>query len=171
MMNTHPADFTAEQIAQDPVLGFFSYAHLPEPLQTISSAFHTLAFFIVEALPRNAERTVALRKLLEAKDAGVRANIGVLPAANDTPYTRLVAELEQLGGRLEKLNAFIISPIFPTIDFDQRKLLQHQALIMANYFEILEKRKILLERQPAPPTDEPKIIGDDQSERPLDFKG
>lgn len=30
------------------------------------------------ALPRNAERTVALRKLLEAKDAGVRAALSGL---------------------------------------------------------------------------------------------
>lgn len=30
---------------------------------------------IVTSLPRNAERTVALRKLLEAKDAAVRANV------------------------------------------------------------------------------------------------
>ena len=32
-----------------------------------------LAGRIVETLPRNPERTVALRKLLEAKDAAVRA--------------------------------------------------------------------------------------------------
>jgi hypothetical protein len=31
---------------------------------------------IVTLLPRNAERTVALRKLLEAKDAAVRASLG-----------------------------------------------------------------------------------------------
>ena len=34
-----------------------------------------LARQLVEALPRNAERSVALRKLLEAKDAAVRANV------------------------------------------------------------------------------------------------
>jgi hypothetical protein len=37
--------------------------------------FYELACYIVTALPRNAERTVALRKLLEAKDAAVRANL------------------------------------------------------------------------------------------------
>ena len=52
---------------------FFAYAHLPEHLQVISRPFGTLAGTIVEFLPRNQERTVALRKLLEAKDAAVRA--------------------------------------------------------------------------------------------------
>lgn len=35
--------------------------------------FCELAYTIVGSLPRNAERSVALRKLLEAKDAAVRA--------------------------------------------------------------------------------------------------
>jgi hypothetical protein len=34
-----------------------------------------LAHRIVEELPRNPERTVALRKLLESKDAAVRAKL------------------------------------------------------------------------------------------------
>jgi hypothetical protein len=37
--------------------------------------FCGLAEHVVETLPRNPERTVALRKLLEAKDAAVRALI------------------------------------------------------------------------------------------------
>lgn len=52
---------------------FFAYAHLPEKLQAASQPFGELAARIVETLPRNPERTVALRKLLEAKDAAVRA--------------------------------------------------------------------------------------------------
>ena len=59
----------------DPIMQFFAYAHLPEHLQAISAPFGNLAAFIVGSLPRNPERTVALRKLLEAKDAAVRANI------------------------------------------------------------------------------------------------
>lgn len=58
---------------QDPILQYFSYKHLPEKLQAISSPFCILATWIMETLPRNPERTVALRKLLEAKDAAVRA--------------------------------------------------------------------------------------------------
>lgn len=52
---------------------FFAYSHLPTHLQEISRPFGELAQKVVETLPRNPERTVALRKLLEAKDAAVRA--------------------------------------------------------------------------------------------------
>lgn len=70
-----PVEFTAEQIAADGILRFFHYSHLPERLQAASKPFCDLARHIVETLPRNPERTVALRKLLEAKDAAVRANV------------------------------------------------------------------------------------------------
>lgn len=59
----------------DRLLQFFGYAHLPEHLQAVSKPFHDLANQIVETLPANPERTVALRKLLEAKDCAVRALI------------------------------------------------------------------------------------------------
>ncbi len=52
---------------------FFAYAHLPEHLQAVSRPFGELAAVILETLPRNPERTTALRKLLEAKDCAVRA--------------------------------------------------------------------------------------------------
>lgn len=52
---------------------FFAFEHLPEQLQAVSRPFGELAQKIVATLPRNPERTVALRKLLEAKDAAVRA--------------------------------------------------------------------------------------------------
>ena len=70
-----PTEFTAEQLAQDEILRYFHYAHLPLALQARSKPFCDLARQIVETTPRNAERTVALRKLLEAKDAGVRAHV------------------------------------------------------------------------------------------------
>ena len=57
----------------DRMMQFFDYAHLPEPLQAVSRPFGELAQQIVETLPSNPERTVALRKLLEAKDCAVRA--------------------------------------------------------------------------------------------------
>ncbi len=57
----------------EPLLQFFVYAHLPEHLQMVSKPFGELADHIVKTLPRNPERTVALRKLLEAKDCAVRA--------------------------------------------------------------------------------------------------
>src|SRR5208337_120648 len=52
---------------------FFAYHHLPPHLQVVSHRFHEVARYIVNAIPDSAERTVALRKLLEAKDAAVRA--------------------------------------------------------------------------------------------------
>lgn len=57
------------------IIQFFAYSHLPERLQAISKPFGDTADRIVAELPRNPERTVALRKLLEAKDAAVRAFI------------------------------------------------------------------------------------------------
>lgn len=59
----------------EPILQFFRYAHLKAELQAVSEPFALLAAKIVSDVPRNPERTVALRKLLEAKDAAVRAMI------------------------------------------------------------------------------------------------
>ena len=58
---------------QDPIMQFFAYAHLPPHLQAVSKPFGEMAERIVSTLPRNPERTVALRKLLESKDAAVRS--------------------------------------------------------------------------------------------------
>jgi hypothetical protein len=57
------------------LLQFFSYDHLPELLQEVSKPFAELAHQLIEILPRNPERTTALRKLLEAKDSAVRARL------------------------------------------------------------------------------------------------
>lgn len=55
------------------ILQFFGYQHLPVHLQAVSALFYNLATEIMDRCPRNPERTVALRKLLESKDAAVRA--------------------------------------------------------------------------------------------------
>jgi hypothetical protein len=68
-----PGEFSPDEVNTDPVLRFFHYSHLPEMLRAASAPFCQLARHIVDTTPRNAERTVALRKLLEAKDAAVRA--------------------------------------------------------------------------------------------------
>lgn len=57
----------------EPLLQFFVYEHLPAHLQKVSKPFGDLARQVVNDLPRNPERTVALRKLLEAKDCAVRS--------------------------------------------------------------------------------------------------
>lgn len=56
----------------DRMLQFFKYDHLRDPLQSASIPFCELAQKIVDEYPMNPERTVCLRKLLEAKDAAVR---------------------------------------------------------------------------------------------------
>lgn len=59
----------------EPILQYFKYAHLSPPLREVSRHFHDLAHLITKTLPRNPERTVALRHLLESKDCAVRAAI------------------------------------------------------------------------------------------------
>lgn len=68
-----PAEFSQQLLDADPILRYFHYTHLPASLQAASRPFCELAAHIVTTLPRNAERTVVLRKLLEAKDAAVYA--------------------------------------------------------------------------------------------------
>lgn len=66
------------------VLRYFNYKHLPEHLQKRSKPFHSLAHELAswdEEVSDPAEMTVALRKLLEAKDAAVRS---VLQPMSDT---------------------------------------------------------------------------------------
>lgn len=58
-----------------PILRYFNYAHLPEHLQAISRPFHDLAVKMACELPRCAETSAGLRKLLEAKDCAVRAKV------------------------------------------------------------------------------------------------
>lgn len=59
--------------AADRMMQFFAYEHLPPKLAEVSRPFCDLAARICDTLPGNPERTVALRKLLEAKDCAVRA--------------------------------------------------------------------------------------------------
>lgn len=72
----HVDEFTAGKIERvEHILQFFAYEHLPPKLQAVSKPFGDMARQIVDTLPQNPERTVALRKLLESKDAAVRALI------------------------------------------------------------------------------------------------
>lgn len=58
------------------VLQYFKFHHLPEALQEVSAKFHNLAHEVANNNPDSPETTIALRKLLEAKDAAVRAAVG-----------------------------------------------------------------------------------------------
>lgn len=60
-----------------PILRHFEYNHLPMDLGVVSAPFHDLAHFIEETLPAGPEKSTALRWLLEAKDAAVRAALEV----------------------------------------------------------------------------------------------
>lgn len=62
----------ADRQAVDRMLQFFTFDHLPEPLKDASAPFCNLARVVADTYPMNPERTVCLRKLLEAKDAAVR---------------------------------------------------------------------------------------------------
>lgn len=59
------------------IMTYFAYSHLPEHLQGVSKPLCELAGEMVDRLPDGAELTVGLRKLLEAKDAFVRAALEV----------------------------------------------------------------------------------------------
>lgn len=59
----------------EPMLRYFEFGHLPKQLQDVSKLFQGCAVALIATLPRSAERTVALRKLLEAKDCAVRAAV------------------------------------------------------------------------------------------------
>lgn len=69
------AKATPPPAGEEHILQYFAFAHLPPQLQEVSEPFSALAHAMVSRLPRNPERTVALRKLLEAKDAAVRARV------------------------------------------------------------------------------------------------
>ncbi|APL02644.1 hypothetical protein HCG58_05940 [Escherichia coli] len=59
-----------------PIMKYFAYQHLPAHLQEISKPIGDLAILMDESLPDSAEKSAGLRKLLEAKDALVRAKLG-----------------------------------------------------------------------------------------------
>lgn len=79
-MTTEEAVVHLERITQqvaglvvlEPIMEYFAFAHLTPRLIDVSCCFAQLALRVME-LPRSAERSVALRKLLEGKDAAVRA--------------------------------------------------------------------------------------------------
>lgn len=62
-------------MGKHPMLIWFAWEHLPAHLQAVSRPFRELAVLIVDSVESGRERDVALRKLLEAKDAAVRAAV------------------------------------------------------------------------------------------------
>ena len=73
--NTQPL---REPAAPNPILRYFTYAHLStRSMRDVSERFFSLAHALDDILPNGPEKSVALRKLLESKDAAVRAAIDV----------------------------------------------------------------------------------------------
>lgn len=66
----YAAFFEGEQIMR-----FFAFGHLKPEQREVSRPFAHDAIHAIESLPRCAERTAGLRKLLEAKDCFVRASL------------------------------------------------------------------------------------------------
>lgn len=59
----------------EPIMKYFAFEHLPDRLKEVSHEFHKIAVQVYSTLEAGPERTVTLRKLLEAKDAAVRAKL------------------------------------------------------------------------------------------------
>lgn len=64
------------------ILRYFKFGHLPEHLAAVAAPFAQLANDLVQAIAPSAERSVALRKLLEGKDAAVRSALDLTPTDN-----------------------------------------------------------------------------------------
>ncbi len=75
MMTNNDQAKAGDHPAVKQLLTFFNYEHLPMKLKETSQQFSILARWMADNLPPNAEATVAMRKLLEAKDAAVRATL------------------------------------------------------------------------------------------------
>lgn len=65
-----------QAVKTTPIMKYFEYGHLPENLQIVSRYIFDLAYYMDTSLPAGAEKSAGLRKLLEAKDCFVRANLG-----------------------------------------------------------------------------------------------
>lgn len=57
------------------LIKLFAWSHLPKHLQDVSSPIGMLAGSLVSRLPDSPELSAGLRKLLEAKDCFVRAEV------------------------------------------------------------------------------------------------
>lgn len=75
MNNTNTTGDTVRHPAVQNLLNFFSYEHLPAKLKIISKPCADLALQMANSGLEGTEFTVGLRKLLEAKDCFVRAQL------------------------------------------------------------------------------------------------
>lgn len=57
------------------IMQFFAYEHLTDNTWLTGASYSDLAKHLIFELPENQERGVALRKLLESRDAAMRAMV------------------------------------------------------------------------------------------------
>lgn len=88
------------------LLQYFGYTHLPVQLQAISEPCARLALAMEALLPDGPEKTAGLRRLLEAKDCFVRANLETpRPWWQTTDLTEVPAKLTDVSVAYEKVKA------------------------------------------------------------------
>jgi hypothetical protein len=75
-------DLTDRHPATVAVAKHFGYEHLAPHLQAVSKLVHDMAAEMIRRMPDGPELTVGLRKLLEAKDAFVRAALDAVETAS-----------------------------------------------------------------------------------------
>lgn len=81
-----------------PVMQFFRVDHLPEAIQPIVAIMAAVGLLLCEQLPDNLEKQVALRRLMETKEAAVRAML--YQTWNEPPPEKNL--LEDLRKQLEE---------------------------------------------------------------------
>ena len=59
----------------NPILKHFAFSDLPPGAIPAGARFHEMASWLDSTLPDGAEKSTALRKLLEGRDAAVRAAV------------------------------------------------------------------------------------------------
>lgn len=81
-----PYDLTDED---NEIIQFFDYSHLPSSMvRNTSKRFGDFVTEILSSVEASNERTVMLRKMLEAKDCAVRSMIITLKNENDRERNR-----------------------------------------------------------------------------------
>lgn len=87
------------------LLQFFAYAHLPPQLQQVSEPFAELAERLVETLPANPARDMALRKLLEANNCSVRALLWKGDSAGEPEEDPSLTDLQTVSAEVSHMVA------------------------------------------------------------------
>lgn len=67
------SEFSEGKMGEDRMLKWFKHEHLPTHIKDTAYSFFRLAEIIVNQIKPGPERAVALRKLLESREAAIRA--------------------------------------------------------------------------------------------------